>query len=33
MQHHDIKNLKEGGNSSIRLKLKWEKVNNGLTRL
>ena len=27
MQHHDIKNLKEGGNSSIRLKLKWEKVN------
>jgi hypothetical protein len=26
MQHHDIKNLKEGENSNIRLKVKWEKV-------
>jgi hypothetical protein len=26
MLHHDIKNLKEGGNSNIRLKVKWEKV-------
>jgi hypothetical protein len=26
MLHHDIKNLKEGKNSNIRLKLKWEKV-------
>jgi hypothetical protein len=26
MIHHDIKNLKEGENSNIRLKVKWEKV-------
>jgi hypothetical protein len=24
--NHDIKNLKEGENSNIRLKVKWEKV-------
>jgi hypothetical protein len=26
MLHHHIKNLKEGKNSNIRLKVKWEKV-------
>jgi hypothetical protein len=26
MLDHDIKNLKEGENSNIRLKVKWEKV-------
>ena len=26
MLHHDIKNLKEGGNSNIRLKVKWGNV-------
>jgi hypothetical protein len=26
MLDHDIKNLKEGENSNIRLKVKWEKI-------